>query len=515
MKNDIVRIFDTSLRDGEQSPGYSMTTEEKIRFAVQLEKLNVDVIEAGFPAASPDDFAAVQAIARKLKKPEICGLARAMESDINTTWEAIKDAKKPRIHTFIATSPVHMEFKLKKTPAEVIAMADKAVRHAKSLCNRVDFSPEDAGRSDRDFLKIVVETAIAAGADIINIPDTVGYLQPEEFHDLIVFLIANCRGGKDVIFSTHCHDDLGFGVANSLAGVRAGARQVECTINGIGERAGNAALEEIVMAIKTRPDFYNLSTNIDSREIMRSSTLLKKITGQPIQPNKAIVGRNAFAHESGIHQHGFLANRETYEIMHPEDIGLAQSEIILGKHSGRAALKNRLAELGYEFDEERLNEIFIRFKELADKKKLIEDADLDTLMLGELGHHKLTYRFADLDVHAGTQTIPTATVTIENESGEKLTANATGTGPVDAAFKAIEKITGELGTLVEFRMDAVTEGLDAQAVVSLTLRTPEGKKFFGRAGDTDVVVASVHAYLDAINKCFLQTAFNDKSGRGV
>lgn len=512
MKKDVVRIFDTTLRDGEQSPGYSMTTEEKIRLAVQLEKLGVDAIEAGFPAASPDDFFAVQSIAKKLKRAEVCGLARAIESDIQAVWDAIKAAKKPRIHTFLATSPIHMEYKLKKKPAEVMAMTEKAVKLAKSLCDRVDFSPEDAGRSERSFLKQVVEIAIAAGADVINVPDTVGYLQPEEFHDLIKFLIENCQGGKDVIFSTHCHDDLGLGVANSLAGVRAGARQVECTINGIGERAGNASLEEVVMAIKTRPDLYHLTTNINTREIMRSSTLLKKITGQPVQPNKAIVGRNAFAHEAGIHQHGVLLNRATYEIMKPEDIGLSESQIILGKHSGRAALKNRLEELGYEVDEERLNELFIRFKELADKKKLVEDADLDTLMLGEMGDRQLTFTLDDIEVHAGTKFTPSATVSLNALHKGKKTVSTTGTGPVDATFKAIEEIAGKIGELVEFRMDAVTEGLDAQAVVSLTLRTPEGKNYFGKAGNTDIVVASAQAYLDAINKHFLMSAVQDKSG---
>lgn len=515
MPADFVRIFDTTLRDGEQSPGYSMTTEEKLRMAVQLEKLGVDVIEAGFPAASPDDFAAVNAIAKKLKNPEICGLARAMEADIRATWDAVKDAKKPRIHTFLATSPIHMEYKLKKRPEEILVMIEKAVKLAKSLSPRVDFSPEDAGRSEREFLKKAVEVAIAAGADVINIPDTVGYLQPEEFYDLIRFLIESCEGGESVIFSTHCHDDLGLGVANSLAGVRAGARQVECTINGIGERAGNAALEEIVMAIKTRPDLYQTATKINTREIMRTSSLLKKITGQPVQPNKAIVGRNAFAHESGIHQHGYLANRQTYEIMLPEDIGLSDSEIILGKHSGRAALKNRLAELGYDLDEERLNDVFARFKALADKKKIVEDADLDALILGEASAESAGFHFVDLDVTAGTRTTPKATVALADPAGSHQVATAEGTGPVDAAFRAIETITGQLGQLADFRLDAVTEGLDAQATVSLTLMTPDKKRYLGRSANTDIVLASALAYLDAINKCLAKSAIADKQLKGI
>jgi 2-isopropylmalate synthase len=386
------------------------------------------------------------------------------------------------------------------------------------FCDRVDFSPEDAGRSDREFLRKVVDVAILCGADVINIPDTVGYLQPEEFEDLIRFLVENCEGGNNVIFSTHCHNDLGLGVANSLAGVRGGARQVECTINGIGERAGNAALEEIVMAIRTRPDFYHLSTKINTKEIMRTSELLKKITGQPVQPNKAIVGRNAFAHESGIHQHGMLAKRETYEIMKPEDIGLTESEIILGKHSGRAALKKRLMELGYECEGERLDDIFRKFKSVADKKKIIEDADLDAIMLGEGGSTKPRFSLLDIDVHSGTISKPSATVVLQEDNGTKHEESAEGTGPVDAAFKAIEKISGKQGTLTDFRMDAVTDGLDAQAVVSLTLETESEGNIFGRSGNTDIVVASANAYLDAMNKYFHKLEHSteeSKAGRGV
>lgn len=511
---ETLRIFDTSLRDGEQSPGYSMTTPEKIRLAVQLEKLGVDVIEAGFPAASPDDFQAVQSIANRLKTAEVCGLARVMESDITATWEAIKTAKKPRIHTFIATSPLHMKYKLKKTESEILQMTEKSVKLARSLCNRVDFSPEDAGRSDRNFLKKVVECAIECGADVINIPDTVGYLTPNEFGDLIQFLIQNCKGAKNITFSTHCHNDLGLAVANSLSGVENGARQVECTINGIGERAGNAALEEVVMAIKTRPHFYEVKTNIETREIMATSQLLRKITGQPVQPNKAIVGRNAFAHESGIHQHGFLSHRETYEIMKPEDVGLSESNIVLGKHSGRAALQSHLEKLGYEVSPEQLKEIFIRFKTLADKKKEIEDADLDALMLGEQEKNPC-WTLIDVEITCGTKNTPHADIVLKSPEEEEKKASSTGTGPVDAAYKAIEEIVGKHGTLTDYRMDSVTEGLNAQAIVSLTLQRESGKRFFGRSGNTDIIVASINAYLDALEKCLHRSEQEERWKEGI
>jgi len=499
--NQKVKIFDTTLRDGEQSPGNSMNLSEKIRFAFQLEKLGVNVIESGFPAASPDDFSAVKAIAEKVHNCEICGLARAHKNDIKIAADALKNAKKPRIHTFVATSETHLKFKLKKTKEEVLKMTEEAVKLAKSFFPRVDFSPEDAGRSDRNFLKKVIEVAIDCGADVINIPDTVGYLLPSEFGDLIKFLIQNCRNSKKVIFATHCHNDLGMAVANSLSGVSAGARQVECTINGIGERAGNAALEEIVMAIKTRPNFFKVKTDIKTKEIFKTSKLLSKITGNFVAHNKAIVGKNAFSHEAGIHQHGVLAHRETYEILKPEDIGLKESEIVLGKHSGRAALKNQLEKMGYKISDENLLEIFNKFKKLADKKKEIEIADLDALMLGE--DRKKIFQLENLDVHTGTKKTPSAEIDIL-KNGKKFVSKSNGTGPVDAAFKAVEKITGKIGRLKEFRMDSVTAGLDAQAVVFLKLEIESGETFFGRAGNTDIVIASVLAYLDAIEKFLIR-----------
>ena len=501
MKNNYVRIFDTSLRDGEQAPGFSMNLEEKVRLAVQLEKLGVDVIEAGFPIASPDDFAAVEKIAKTVKKSEICGLARATEKDIKTAWEAVQHAKKPRIHTFIATSPVHMEYKLKKKPEEVLEMGIKAVKYAKSLCDRVDFSPEDAGRSDRDFLVKMIDAAINAGADIINIPDTVGYLTPDEFGDLIAYLIKHVENSDKVIFATHCHNDLGLAAANSLAGVKNGARQIECTVNGIGERAGNAALEEIVMTLRTRHDFFRLETGIHTEELAPTSKLLQQITGQRVQSNKAIVGKNAFAHESGIHQHGMLSHRETYEIMTPESVGIAKTEIVLGKHSGRAALKARLNEMGYDTDEEKLNEIFEKFKKLADAKKEVTDADLDVLMMGEEDSAKELWSLEYFKVSSGTHTIPSTQVTLRNEeTQETITVEKSGTGMVDAAYQAIEEICGKHGKLTDFAMDSVTSGLDAQAVVKVRFETEDGQVFTAKAGDCDIVKASILAYLGVINK---------------
>ncbi len=501
MNQNYVKIFDTTLRDGEQSPGFSMNTEEKVRLALQLERLGVDVMEAGFPAASHDDFAAVERIAKAVKNAEVCGLARAMESDIKTTWEAIKSAAKPRIHTFIATSPVHMEYKLKKTPAQVKAMAIEAVTIAKSLCDRVDFSPEDGGRSDRDFLVDILGAVIEAGADTINIPDTVGYLTPEEFEDLMRYLIQHTKGADTVIWSTHCHDDLGLGVANSLAGVRAGARQIECTINGIGERAGNASLEEVVMALQTRADFYALEHGIDSTEIYRTSQLLEQITGQKVQPNKAIVGKNAFAHESGIHQHGMLAHPETYEIMTPESVGVDKTNIVLGKHSGRAALAARLEDMGYQLNTEQLNDIFADFKALADKKKDIADSDLAILVHGEMAEEHQIWSLEHYELGSGDAKQPFAALTLKNhDTGETLATKADGDGMVDAAYNCIKQLCGDHGTLTEFKMDAVTAGIDAQAVVNVRLEQPGGHVITGRAGDTDIVKAAILAYLEAVNR---------------
>jgi 2-isopropylmalate synthase len=514
MSSDIIRIFDTTLRDGEQSPGYSMTMEEKIRFAVQLEKLNVDVIEAGFPVSSPDDFSAVKSIAERIQHAEVCGLARAIENDITTCFNAIKNAKHPRIHTFMSTSKIHLEHQFKKTEAEAFTIIINAVKHAKSLCENVEFSPMDAGRTDKTFLIEIITAAIESGAKIINIADTVGYQIPEEFGKFVHSIRESVPNAKKAVFSVHCHNDLGLATANSLAGVVSGARQIECTVNGIGERAGNASMEEVVMAIKTRSDFFHLKTNINTKEIMRTSNVLKHITGQAVQRNKAIVGKNAFAHESGIHQHGYLAKSETYEIMSPQDIGLDKSDMVLGKHSGRAALKSHLKIMGYKITDEKLNDVFMKFKQLADKKKSIEDADLDALVIGEFSGQKAKYTLEDLQVSTGISIKPTATVSLRDENDKILTKSAEGTGPVDAAFKSIEVIIGKFGKLTEFRMDSVTEGLDAQAVVSLVLETDIGK-FFGRSGNTDIIVASVQAYLDAIEKYLRKICQKEEGGKHV
>lgn len=505
--NNTVKIFDTTLRDGEQAPGNSMNLQQKVRMARQLERLGVDVIEAGFPVASPDDFAAVQAIARVCKTAEVCGLARALEKDIQGTWNAIRDAAKPRIHTFVATSDIHMKYKLKKSKEEVIAMTHKAVSFARSLCERVDFSPEDAVRSNPEFLYKVLETAIAAGADTLNIPDTVGYSTPEEFGALIAGIKTNVKGIDDVIISTHCHNDLGLAVANSLAGVVNGARQVECTINGIGERAGNAALEEIVMALRTRADFYDLDTNINTKEIYRTSQMLTSITGVPVQPNKAIVGANAFAHESGIHQHGMLANRETYEIMTPESIGVDATKLVLGKHSGRAALKDRLTSLGYELEKDELDKVFGEFKILADKKKEIFDEDLLILMKDPSVENAM-YAFKDLTVTCGTMLAPRATVVLSGQDGEEFRAECEGDGPVDSAYSAVNQIVGLPNTLMEYSVNAVTEGIDAQATVNVQVRV-NGRIYSGSSGDTDIVVASVKAYLNALNRALIAKTRED------
>jgi 2-isopropylmalate synthase len=497
MKNQ-VKIFDTTLRDGEQAPGNSMNLQEKVRLAKQLERLGVDVIEAGFPIASPEDFAAVNAIAKVCQTVEVCGLARALKKDIDATWEAIKPAKKPRIHTFIATSPIHMEHKLGKSEDEVLKMAIDAVTYAKSLCDRVDFSPEDAVRSEPEFLYKVIEAVIKAGADTINIPDTVGYSTPEEFGALIKGIIENVPNIEGVILSTHCHNDLGMAVANSLAGVKNGARQIECTINGIGERAGNAALEEVVMALKTRPDFFDLTTNIKTEEIYKSSQLLTSITGVPVQPNKAIVGANAFAHESGIHQHGVLKNRQTYEIMTPQDIGLDANKLVLGKHSGRAALKDRLESLGYFIEQEQLNEMFVEFKTLADKKKEVFDEDL-FLLMSEQDNKEDPWQISSVDVRCGTEVPPHAWVSIIGGDGTEYTAKAQGSGPVDAAYGAINKIVRGQYKLTEYAMKAVTEGIDAQAIVAVQIES-EGRTYSASAGATDIVVASAKAYLSALSR---------------
>jgi 2-isopropylmalate synthase len=490
-------IFDTTLRDGEQSPGCSMNTKEKLDLARQLEKLQVDVIEAGFPIASEDDFEAVKLVSQKIKTPTIAGLARARDLDIDRAWEALKEAERPRIHTFIATSDIHLQYKLKMSRQELLDAIADAVSRAKRYTDDVEFSPEDAGRSDQDFLCKVVEVAIASGATTINIPDTVGYALPWEFEGRIRDLLNRVPNIDKAVLSVHCHNDLGLAVANSLAAVRAGAGQVECTINGIGERAGNASLEEVVMSIRTRKDLLGKETNIKTDEIYKTSRLLTSLTGIPVQPNKAIVGANAFAHEAGIHQDGVLKEKLTYEIMTPESVGLAQ-KLVLGKHSGRHAIRKRLSEMGFELSEQDLNKAFVRFKALADKKKEVFDDDLVALVEDEVSTVPETYFLDYLQFTSGTGIVPTATVRLRKE--EKVyQESGWGDGPVDAAYRAIDAITGIPGKLKEYSIRAVTGGKDALGEVIVTLEA-NACTVIGRGSSTDVIEASVRAYVNAINK---------------
>jgi len=492
-------IFDTTLRDGEQSPGASMTKEEKLRIAWQLERMGVDVIEAGFPAASNGDFEAVKAVAESVKDSIVCGLARAIESDIRRAGEALKGTGAARIHTFIATSPIHMKNKLRMSPEQVIEQAVKAVRWASEYTNDIDFSPEDAGRSETDFLCRIIEKVIEAGATTINIPDTVGYTMPEQFGNLIRILRERIPNSDKVVFSVHCHNDLGLAVANSLSAVIYGARQVECTINGLGERAGNASLEEVVMAVRTRQDYFPCDSKIDTKQIVPASKLVSGITGFPVQPNKAIVGANAFAHESGIHQDGVLKHRETYEIMRAEDVGWGANKLLLGKHSGRNAFRSRLKELGIEFEsEEMLNNMFLRFKELADKKHEIFDEDLHALISDEALVLQERYRLLSLVIHCETGEIPYARLVIF-DNGNELHAESEGSGPVDATFRAIEKLLASGAELQLFSVNNITSGTDAQGEVTVRLQK-SGRIVNGHGADTDIVVASAKAYLSALNK---------------
>ncbi|MDC8444856.1 MAG: 2-isopropylmalate synthase [Nitrosomonas sp.] len=492
-------IFDTTLRDGEQSPGASMTKEEKLRIAWQLERMGVDVIEAGFPAASNGDFEAVRAVAESVKDSIVCGLARAIESDIRRAGEALKGTGAARIHTFIATSSIHMKNKLRMSPEQVIDQAIRAVKWAGEYTNDIDFSPEDAGRSEIDFLCRIIEKVIDAGATTINIPDTVGYTMPEQFGNLIRVLRERIPNSDKVVFSVHCHNDLGLAVANSLSAVIHGARQVECTINGLGERAGNASLEEIVMAVRTRQDYFSCDTKIDTKQIVPASKLVSGITGFPVQPNKAIVGANAFAHESGIHQDGVLKHRETYEIMRAEDVGWGANKLLLGKHSGRNAFRSRLKELGIEFEsEEMLNNMFLRFKELADKKHEIFDEDLHALVSDEALVLQERYRLLSLVIHCETGEIPYARLVISDD-GNELHAESEGSGPVDATFCAIEKLLTSGAELQLFSVNNITSGTDAQGEVTVRLQK-SGRIVNGHGADTDIVVASAKAYLSALNK---------------
>ena len=497
-----VIIFDTTLRDGEQSPGASMNLDEKLRIAEMLEELGVDVIEAGFPIASNGDFEAVREVAKLVSEPIVCGLARSGRADIDRAAEALKPAKRARIHTFIATSPLHMKYKLQMEPEDVYAAVVDSVTHARSYTDDVDWSPEDGSRTDPDFLCRCVEAAINAGATCINLPDTGGYSLPDEFGGLIAMLRERVPNSDKAIFSAHCHNDLGLAVANSLAAVKAGARQVECTITGLGERAGNAALEEIVMALKTRHDALEYETGIKTEEITRISRLVSTVTGFTVQPNKAIVGANAFAHEAGIHQDGILKHAGTYEIMTPESVGLRESTLVMGKHSGRHAFREKIIELGYELGENAVQDAFRRFKDLADKKKDVYDEDIIALIDDEVIRENDRIRFSSLHVVCGSTGPQTADLELIVD-GENKRTTATGDGPVDATFNAIKDLFPHEASLLLYQVHAVTEGTDAQAEVTVRLEE-DGKTINGRGADTDTLVASARAYVNALNKLLVK-----------
>lgn len=498
----MIRIFDTTLRDGEQSPGASLNTAEKLEIARQLELLKVDVIEAGFPITSSDDFEAVRQVAGLVRECTVAGLARCTEKDIVRAAEALKEAASPRIHVFCATSAIHRQYKLKRAEKEIIKMSVEGVKLARSFVSDVEFSPEDASRTELPFLTEVVQAVIDAGATTVNIPDTVGYSTPDHFEEIIRHLFATVANIGQAVISVHCHNDLGLAVANSLAAVKAGARQVECTINGLGERAGNASLEEVVMALHTRADVYKCGTRINTRRIYPVSRLVSTLTGIKVQRNKAIVGENAFAHEAGIHQHGMLAHRETYEIMRPEDVGIPASKLVLGKHSGRHALQDRLSQLGHQLDDERLDQVFEQFKQLADRKKEVFDEDLEAIV-GQIldeSRNARTWDLEALQTTGGTGVLPTATVKLRNrQNGEIAIDAATGDGPVDAAFTCILRLTKVDAVLREYDLRALTGGRDAQGEVQLEL-VASGRSFRGRGRSTDVIEASVIAFLNAINR---------------
>jgi 2-isopropylmalate synthase len=499
-----VLIFDTTLRDGEQSPGCSMNLAEKLEMARALRDLGVDVIEAGFPIASPGDFESVQAIAREIHGPIIAGLARCNTADITKAAEALKDAPKKRIHVFLATSAIHREFKLKMSPDEITKRAIEGVKLARSFCDDIEFSPEDAARTELDFLAEVCEKALEAGATTLNIPDTVGYAVPSHYADIIRYLKQNVRGADKAIFSVHCHNDLGLAVANSLAALQEGARQVECTINGIGERAGNTALEEIVMALRTRQDFYQLHTGINTRLLFPTSRKLSAVTGMSVQRNKAIVGQNAFAHEAGIHQDGMLKNRSTYEIMKPEDVGIPSTDLVLGKHSGRHALKQRIQDLGYTVDEAQILRIFDAFKVLADRKKNIYDADIEALVENQLHSGNMEmWTLVNFTCSASFGVPPTAAVTLKHQDGRTVCEPAVGDGPVDAVLKSIQRGTGVELKVTDYRVRSVTGGLDAQgeAVVEVEY---DNRKLSGRGVNTNVIEASAQAFMQVVNRIALR-----------
>ena len=500
-----IKIFDTTLRDGEQSPGCSMNLSEKIEMAKQLEKLGVDIIEAGFAIASPMDHKSVQAIASAVTNCTVASLARCTKGDIDAAWDAVKEAKHPRIHVFLATSDIHMKYKLQMSPEEVLRRITDMVGYAKSFCEDIEFSAEDASRSDWAFLAQCYTNAVTAGATTLNVPDTVGYSTPQEMAELITYLRQNVAGIENVDISVHCHDDLGMAVANSLACIKAGATQVECTVNGIGERAGNASLEEIVMALHTRRDFYDAETGINTKQIYRSSKLLSNITGVPIPPSKAVVGANAFAHESGIHQHGVIANAQTYEIMNSTDVGIPQNTMVLGKHSGKHALRDKLASMGYELSDQELEKVFARFKILADKKKNITTADLEALVLHR---HNASYETCQLVSHvvnAGDGVPNTSCVKLKR-AGEEMEEVAIGSGPLDASFKAINRMLGLDIKLESFSLNAVTDGEDAIGEAVVKIEAPNGRRYTGTGLSTDIIESSIRAYVNGINKMMEATA---------
>ena len=502
----MIKIFDTTLRDGEQSPGCSMNLKEKIEMAKQLERMKVDVIEAGFAISSQGDFLSVKTVAETVKESVVASLARTTTLDIDRAWEAIAKAAQPRIHTFIATSPIHMEYKLNMKPDDVVEQAVAMVKYAKQYCGDIEFSAEDATRSEPEFLARIFDGVIKAGATTINIPDTVGYTVPDEFYDFLMKVRNLCPALDKVDISVHCHNDLGLGVANSIAAIRAGATQIECTVNGIGERAGNAAMEEIVMALKTRKDALQADTKIVTTELMRASKLLSRITGVKVQPNKAIVGENAFAHESGIHQHGVLKNKETYEIMTPESVGLTTNNMVLGKHSGKHAFRNKVKELGFELSEEGLEKAFAKFKDIADKKKQVYDRDIEALISKESIQVPKTYQMDSYVINSGNTITSTAVIKLLKED-KVLEKVARGDGPIDAAFQAIEKIVGINIELEDYQLNSVTEGEDALGDAFVKIRTGE-KTYSGRGLSTDVIEASIHAYINAVNKMIYEQEMN-------
>ncbi len=499
---DKVIIFDTTLRDGEQAAGTSLTPVEKLEIARQLEKLGVDVIEAGFPISSPGDFEAVQLIARDIKNCTICGLSHATPEAVDRAWEAVQEAKRPRIHVFLSASDIHLMYQLRKTREEILGLARDMVARARRYTDDVEFSPMDATRTEPAFLYRILEAVIDAGATTVNIPDTVGYAIPAEFGELITGIINNVSNIDRAVLSVHCHDDLGLAVANSIEAIRRGARQVECTVNGIGERAGNASMEEIVMALKTRSDFLKLTTNIDTTQIYRTSRLVSELTGFPVQPNKAIVGANAFRHQSGIHQDGVIKKSITYEIIDPRSVGVPASSLVLGKVSGRHAFRERLAELGYSLDDEAFERAFKAFKELADKKKGVTDRDIESLIAEEMRTASEVYHLDHIQVSCGDHSVPTATVRLIAPDGKVLADAALGTGPVDAVYKAINRIIKVSNKLTEFTVKSVTEGIDAIGEVLIRIES-DGVSYTGRGASTDIIVASAKAYMNALNRLLI------------